>query len=102
MDLHVGVGRAPMFFFLGVEIVEDGVAGGPKSRGDAAHKSKELDTRRRFECVAMISGGNLECRKQGCHAMPLVVAAGPGQGAAIGQLQIARAPKPDLSLSVHA
>src|SRR4029077_223739 len=36
-----------------------------------------------------LPGGDLECRKQCCGTMPLVVVALAGQGAAIGQLQIA-------------
>src|SRR4029079_6397986 len=35
-----------------------------------------------------LSGGDLERRKQCCRAMPLVIVALAGQGAAIGQLQI--------------
>ena len=35
-----------------------------------------------------LSGGDFECRKQRCRAVPLVVVALAGQGAAIGQLQI--------------
>src|SRR5215470_3951317 len=36
-----------------------------------------------------LSGGDFERRKQCCGAMPLVIVALAGQGAAIGQLQIA-------------
>src|SRR5947199_10446142 len=35
-----------------------------------------------------LSGGDLKRRKQCCRAMPLVIVALAGQGAAIGQLQI--------------
>jgi hypothetical protein len=52
-------------------------------------KSRNSTRRRRFECVAKdLSGGDFERRKQCCRAMPLVVVALTGQGAAIGQLQI--------------
>src|SRR5450755_430251 len=40
-------------------------------------------------CCDDLSSGDFECRKQRCRAMPLVVVAVAGQGAAIGQLQIA-------------
>src|ERR1700687_2096599 len=50
-----------------------------------------------------LSGGDFKRRKQRCRAMPLVVVALAGQGAAIGQLQIAlrSLQSLDLRLFVH-
>src|SRR5258705_9072449 len=51
-----------------------------------------------------LSGGDFERRKQCCGAMPLVIVALAGQGAAIGQLQIAlrSLQSLDRGLLVHA
>src|ERR1700731_3906875 len=51
-----------------------------------------------------LSGGDFKRRKQRCRAMPLVVVALAGQGAAIGQLQIALRSLQSLDrrLFVHA
>jgi hypothetical protein len=51
-----------------------------------------------------LSGGNFEGRKQCCSAMPLVIVALAGQGAAIGQLQITlrSLQSLDRGLLVHA
>src|SRR4029077_9255054 len=51
-----------------------------------------------------LSGGDFERRKQCCGAMPLVIVALPGQGAAIGQLQITlrSLQSLDRGLLVHA
>src|SRR5450755_4205695 len=51
-----------------------------------------------------LSSGDFECRKQRCRAMALVVVAVAGQGAAIGQLQIALRSLQSLDrrLFVHA
>ncbi|MCP1749262.1 hypothetical protein ABIF99_000088 [Bradyrhizobium japonicum] len=51
-----------------------------------------------------LSGGDFERRKQCCGAMPLVIVALAGQGAAIGQLQITlrSLQSLDRGLLVHA
>src|SRR6266576_6540887 len=51
-----------------------------------------------------LSGGDLQRRKQCCRAMPLVIVALAGQGAAIGQLQITlrSLQSLDRGLLVHA
>src|SRR5438132_14129597 len=91
MKLHVGVGLEPVLVFLvGVEVVEDDVElSARKGRGDAVHEVEKLDAATAFGMSRDdLSGGDFERRKQCCGAMPLVIVALAGQGAAIGQLQI--------------
>src|SRR6266852_5017042 len=99
MKLHIGVGLEPTFVFLvGVEVVEDDVKlAVRKVRGHAVHEVEKLDTAAPF-CMRRndLSGGDFERRKQCGRAMPLVVVALAGQGAAIGQLQIALRSHQDL------
>src|SRR5260370_42466256 len=107
MKLHVGVGLEPMFVFLvGVEVVEDDVKlSARKGRGDAVHEVEKLDAAPSFRMSRDdLSGGDFERRKQCCGAMPLVIVALAGQGAAIGQLQITlrSLQSLDRGLLVHA
>ncbi|KRQ17452.1 hypothetical protein AOQ71_02085 [Bradyrhizobium manausense] len=87
-----GMRLEPIFVLLmGAEVVEDDVKlSTRKGRGKAVHEIEKLDT---ATALGMrcddLSGGDFKRRKQCCGAMPLVVVALAGQGAAIGQLQMA-------------
>ena len=76
---------------MGIEIVEDDVKPCRWKGGDnIIHEVEKLDAATAFlVCCHDLAGGDLERRKQRCRAMPLVVVALPGQGAAVRQLQIA-------------
>src|ERR1700692_1504653 len=107
MKLHIGMGLEPMLVLLvGVEVVEDDVKLAVRiSRGEAVHEVEKLDAAPPFLMSReYLSGGDFERRKQCCRAMPLVVVALAGQGAAIGQLQIAlrSLQSLDRGLFVHA
>src|ERR1700730_17349582 len=92
MKLHIGVRLEPMFVFLvGVEVVEDDVKLAiRKSRGDAVHEVEKLDAATPFRMSRDdLSGGDFERRKQCCGAMPLIVVALAGQGAAVALVVLA-------------
>ena len=75
---------------MDVEIVEDdGKLAVRIGRGDTVHKVEKLDSATAFRMRRDdLSGGDFKRRKQCRGAMPLVIVALAGQGAAIGQLQI--------------
>src|SRR5437016_7845646 len=95
METDFGVFLEPaLVLLMRVEIVDNDVKLAIREGGnDAVHEAEELDTAaplgmRRDDP----SGGDFERGKQGRGAMPLVVVALPGQGAAVRQLQIALRP----------
>ena len=95
METDVGVFLEPaLVLLMGVEIVEDDVKLAIREGGnDAVHEAEELDTAaplgmRRDDP----SGGHFERCEQGRGAVPLVVVALAGQGAAVRQLQITLRP----------
>ena len=95
MELHVGVLLEPVLVLLvGVEVVQDDVklAVG-KGGDDAVHEAQKLDAAPAFGMSRDdLSGGDFERGKQRRRAVPLVIVALAGQGAPVGQLQIALRP----------
>src|SRR5450631_2289203 len=107
MKFHIGMCLEPILILLvGVEVVEDNVKlAVRKSRGDAVNEVDKLDAATAFRMRRDdFSGGDFQRRKQCGRAVPLVVVALAGQGAAIGQLQIALRSLQSLArrLFVHA
>ena len=95
MEMDVGVSLEPALVLLtGVEIVEDDVKLAIRKGGNGAvHEAEELDAAaplgmRRDDP----SGGDFERCEQGRGAVPFVIVALAGQGAATRQLQIALRP----------
>src|SRR5271155_4137995 len=83
MKFHIGMCLEPILVLLvGVEVVEDDVKlAVRKGRGEAVHEVEKLGTATPF--CDDLSGGDFKRRKQRCRAVPPVVVALAGQGAAI-------------------
>lgn len=92
MKFHIGMCFEPFLVLLvGAEIVENDVKlAVRKCCGHAIHKVEKLDPATSFRMRRKdLPGGDFQRGKQRGRAVPLVVVALPGQGPAVGQLQIA-------------